>query len=76
MTALEMPGISVSFLRKPSITAADVGQQLGAVELEMIGRQREVGCVLLQQDAGSQCASSTLRLPALLACRSAWMKAS
>ena len=44
-----MPGISVSFLRKAPHDPRRVGDHARAIELEVIGGQREVGAILLQQ---------------------------
>ena len=48
MTVLETAGISVSFLRNPLTTAVNVGHQLAAIELEIIGGERDVGALALQ----------------------------
>ena len=45
---LETAGISVSFLRKAVDDRGDVGHQLAAIELEMIGGQPDVGALALQ----------------------------
>ena len=49
MTWLEMPGISVSFFRKPLTMAVASAIILRAIELVMIGGERNVGAILLQQ---------------------------
>ena len=48
MTVFETAGISVSFLRKPSTTAVTSDISRGAVELEVVGGQADVGALDLQ----------------------------